>query len=155
MKRLTLILTILIAAASCTLSAADAPKRHGWDNDSDGPLYGNVESVTITRYSLKDSLGVLSRSEIKYKSFYKFSESGDVTEASLYASVGSLFSKYIYKYDTKGNKTEETMYDSAGSLDNKWIYKYDSKGNETEKTEYYGEMQKPGRQAVSTIIYRK
>ena len=50
MKRLTLILTILIAAASCTQLAADAPKRQGWDYDKFGPLYGNVESVTITSY---------------------------------------------------------------------------------------------------------
>ena len=178
MKRLTLILTILVAAASCTLSAADAPKHHGWNDD---PLYGNVESLTITSYSIKDSSGVLSRSKIKEKFCYNFNQSGDVTERAKYnsdgsldykltfkydskgnvteearyTSAGSLLWKYIYKYDTKGNKTELAKYDSAGSLIWKSIYKYDSKGNKTEMTIYDGEMQKPESQDVYTIIFRK
>ena len=133
MKRLTLILTILVAAASCALSAADAPKRHGWNDKRMGSLYGDVESMTITSYSLKDSLGVLSRSKIKSKSCYKFSESGDVTETAEYNSAGSLNHKYIYKYDKKGNKTEEVVYNSDGSLGNKCIYKYDTNGKMTEE----------------------
>ena len=56
MKRLALILTILVAAASCALSAADAPKRQGWRDKTMGPLYGNVDSVTITGYSLRTVL---------------------------------------------------------------------------------------------------
>ena len=155
MKRLTLILTILVAAASCTLSAADAPKRQGWRDKPMGPLYGNVESVTITGYSLKDSFGVLSRSKIKEKICYNFNESGDVTEEAMYNSDGSLSWKAIYKYDTKGNKTEKAKYDSDGSLSRKFIYKYDSRGNITEVTKYYGEMQKPESQDVYTIIFRK
>ena len=133
MKRLTLILTILVAAASCTLSAADAPKRQGWSGD---PLYGNVESVTITEYSLKDSLGVLSRSKIEEKVCYNFNESGDVTEKTEYKSDGSLRWKNTYKYDTKGNNTEDAWYTSAGSLSGKYTFKYDTKGNNTEKAVY-------------------
>jgi YD repeat-containing protein len=128
MKQLALILTILFAAASCALSAADAPKRHGWDNDNLGPLYGNVESVTITSYSLKDSSGVLSRSKIEEKYCYNFNQSGDVTELADYKSDGSLWYKYIYKYDSQGNITEMTDYD--------------------------GEL-RPTSQDVYTIIYRK
>ena len=90
MKRLALILTILVAAASCALSAADAPKRHGWNDKRMGSLYGDVESMTITSYSLKDSSGVLSRSKIKEKFCYNFNQSGDVTERAEYGSDGSL-----------------------------------------------------------------
>ena len=155
MKRLTLILTILIAAASCALSAADAPKRHGWGED--GPLYGNVESVTVTKYSLKDSFGVISRSKINSKSCYKFKESGDVTEEASYKSDGSLSHKFIYKYDKKGNLTEWATYNSDGSLRTKCIYeKYDSKGNRTEETQYDGSsLDRITRHVVYTIIYRK
>ena len=157
MKRLTLILTILVASASCALSAADAPKRHGWRDWMDtpmGPLYGNVESVTVTRYFLKDSSGVLSRSE-SFKLCYNFNESGDVTERVQYNSDGSLRNKKICKYDTKGNKTEEARYASDG-LKHKLTYKYDSQGNITELTECYAYMQIPESHVFTyTIIYRK
>jgi hypothetical protein len=156
MKRLTLILTILVAAASCALSAADAPKRNGWRDWMDRPmepLYGNVESVTVTSYFLKDSSGVLSRSE-SFKLCYNFNESGDVTERVQYTSDGSLYWREIYKYDTKGNKTEAAEYKSDGSLSVKYTYKYDAQGNVTEKTEYVGKM-RPISQVVYTIIYRK
>ena len=139
MKRLALILTILIAAASCALSAADAPKRQGWDYKYKTPLtplYGNVESLTITEYSLKDSLGVLSRSKIEVKNCFNFNESGDVTERAKYNSDGSLNDKFIYKYDKKGNMTEYAWYKSDGSFIHKYIYKYDKKGNMTEIASY-------------------
>ena len=93
MKRLALILTILIAAASCALSAADAPKRQGWDK----PLYGDVESVTITSYFLKDSSGVLSRSKIKEKFCYNFIRNGRWYILPINFSI--IISKfYIFKF---------------------------------------------------------
>ena len=155
MKRLTLILTILIASASCTQLATDAPKRQGWEDKYMGPLYGDVESMTIIEYSLKVSSGVLSRGNIYKKNCFNFNQSGDVTEEAMYDSDGSLIWKSIYKYDSKGNVTERAKYNSDGSFDHKCIYKYDSKGNIAEATEYYGEMQKPKSQTVYTIIYRK
>ena len=139
MKRLALILTILIAAASCALSAADAPKRQGWDYKYKTPLtplYGNVESLTITEYSLKDSLGVLSRSKIEVKNCFNFNESGDVTERAKYNSDGSLNDKFIYKYDKKGNMTEIASYNLFGLLSRERIYEYDKKGNKIKEVWY-------------------
>lgn len=75
MRRIILFLTVLAATASCTLLAADAPKRQGWGGF---PLYGNVKSVTRTEF--KVSSGVVVRDKINSKTSYNFNEAGDVTE---------------------------------------------------------------------------
>ena len=149
MRRIILFLTVLAATASCTLLAADAPKRQGW---SGFPLYGNVKSVTHTE--LKVSSGVVVRDKINSKTSYNFNEAGDVTEEATYMSDGSLKGTVIFKYDAKGNKTEDVRYGSAGSLSGKTTYKYDFQGNVSEITEYDGEMRLVS-QFVFTITYRK
>jgi hypothetical protein len=149
MRRIILFLTVLAATASCTLLAADAPKRQGW---SGFPLYGNVKSVTRTE--LKVSSGVVVRDKINSKTSYNFNEAGDVTEEATYMSDGSLKGTVIFKYDAKGNKTEDVRYGSAGSLSGKTTYKYDFQGNVSEITEYDGEMRLVS-QFVFTITYRK
>lgn len=133
MRRIILFLTVLAATASCTLLAADAPKRQGW---SGFPLYGNVKSVTRTE--LKVSSGVVVRDKIKSKTSYNFNEAGDVTEEATYMSDGSLKGTVIFKYDTKGNLTDEEAYQSNGSFYGKVINKYDSQGNITENAQYFG-----------------
>jgi hypothetical protein len=133
MRRIILFLTVLAATASCTLLAADAPKRQGW---SGFPLYGNVKSVTHTE--LKVSSGVVVRDKINSKTSYNFNEAGDVTEEATYMSDGSLKGTVIFKYDTLRNMIEDALYNSDGSLSQKHIYKYDSKGNRTEWARYYG-----------------
>ena len=136
MKRITLILTILVTIVCCSQLATDTPKRQGWNDAEFGPLYGNIESVTITEYSLKDHFGVLSRSKMEKKVCYNFNESGDVTEEAEYDSV-ELRWKYTYKYDSEGNMTEFAYYHSSNDyLSRKTIYKYDRFESETYNPNY-------------------
>ncbi len=159
MKRAILVaaLATLLVATSCAGSGSDskpakkeAPERKGW---SEGSLYGDVESVTITRYKLSDKLGEVVK-DINAKKVYKFNSNGDVEELSLFdAFSGALDCKY--KYDSQCNKIEEAHYRSDGSLSWKNIYKYDSQGNEIEWAKYEGDIMKPISMEERTIAYRK
>ena len=145
MKRpiLFIALAALLVATSCAGSGSDskpakkeAPERKGW---SGGSLYGDVESVTITRYKLSDKFGeVVKDIDTDYsKEVYKFNSNGDVEEYSEYnAFSGALDCKSLYKYDSQGNMIEEAEYNSDGSLRWKHLDKYDSQGNLIEQAYY-------------------
>ena len=162
MKRLFLLFSITTAALFSSYDLkAEAPERQGWKEDS--PLYGDVESVVMTKYKLEEKSGEVVRGCILdydkyyfndtgdvieyasyrldgsfgYKHIYKYDSSGNMVEEALYNSDGSLFEKGIYKYDSSGNKIEGAGYNSDGSLDEKEIYKYDSSGNMIEEALYY------------------
>ena len=114
MKRLFLLSAIAIIAicsSSCGSSQSgeptrpELPARYGWYGD---PLYGDVESVTISNYQLEVEFGEVVRGDIKSYSKYNFNEAGDVVERAEYNSDGSLCRKEIYKYDYSGNEIEES-----------------------------------------------
>ena len=114
-------------AAETKSQKREAPKRKGWSEGR--PLYGNVESVTITHYKLSGKFGeVVKDIDTDYsKEVYKFNSNGDVEEYSEYnAFSGALDYKYLYKYDSQGNKIELASYNGDGSLKGKSLYKYDS-----------------------------
>ena len=93
-----------------------APEREGW---GDSPLYGNVESVTITNYVLAEKFGEIVKDMIDYKEVYKFNQKGDVIEKADYKSDGSLSGKWLYKYDSQGKLIERAICNSYGSLGSK------------------------------------
>ena len=132
MKRTTLFL-LLVAFAGCLTAypqKKEAPKRQGWNDYHDyGPLYGNVESITITRYELTDKFGEITKEEVREKEFYKFNLKGNVVEQYKYDRVGSQNYKYLNKYDSQGNKIEKASHNADGALYWKTLYKYDSQGN--------------------------
>ena len=109
--------------------------KQGWPICK-GDLYGDVDSVTIIRYSLTDKFGEVVKDGEKNKFVYKFNLRGDVVECNMYID-GLFFSKEFYKYDSQGNLIEVARYDGDGSLDYKRIYKYDSQGNMIEVAKYY------------------
>jgi hypothetical protein len=155
----------------------EPPVRYEWYGV---PLYGDVESVTITKYQLEDKFGEVVRGDIENCEKYYFNEAGDVieyvqynpdgslrekktykydasrnlVEKAYYDSDGSLDNKHTYKYDALGNMIEEASYESDGSLDNKHTYKYDSSGNRIEETIYSGEALVPHSQRVFEITCR-
>ena len=127
-------LVALLVATSCAGSTEQvagqkpkAPERQGWYNEI--PLYGDVESVTITEYRVSEKFGEIVKDKITDKKFYRFNQKGDVVEKADYNSDGSLDWKSLYKYDSQGNLIEEATYNSDGSLNQKELYKYDSQGN--------------------------
>ena len=136
MKHIFLLFSISIAAllSSCDQFKAEVPERQGFEGDI--PLYGDVESVTITEYYLEERFGEVVRGNIHSCSKYYFNTSGDVVECAEYIYDGSLGNKTIYKYDSRGNKIEWADYKSDGSLDRKNTYQYDSRGNIIEKADY-------------------
>ena len=114
-KRLFLLCAISVVAMCSAAASAnpEPPKRQGWDSDL--PLYGNVESVVVTQYKLKEKFGKVVRSKITGYKKYHFNEVGDVIKAE-YNSDGSLREKYIYKYDSAGNMIEKARYKSGGKF---------------------------------------
>ena len=143
MKRSLLLtaLAVLFLAVSCSDSGTNqtekkAPERKVWIG---GPLYGDVESVTITRYRLSDKFGeVVKCIDTDYsKEVYKFNSNGDVEEHSRYNAISrALEEKSLCKYDSQGNRIEEAGYNNYGSLSWKHLYKYDSQGNMIELADY-------------------
>ena len=184
MKRLFFVITLVVICCSCGSSTKgsclkpEPPKRQGWDLFG---LYGDVESVVITSYELKEKFGEVVRGDMESYVRYYFNEAGDVIEVASYDSDGSLDEKNIYKYDSAGNRIEgayydsdgsldwkltckydsagncieEAYYNSNGSLDEKYICKYDSAGNRIEEAAYSGESLIPESQIVYEITYRK
>ena len=65
MKRLFLLVAL---CGSIATTRAQAPERQGWNGGF--PLYGNVESVTITGYELHDKFGEVIRGNVQYKKKY-------------------------------------------------------------------------------------
>ena len=114
MKRLFLLSAIALVAICSnaygssligTPTKPEAPERQGWWEE-DFPLYGDVESVTITTYELKDRFGELIRGNVDSSCKYYFNAAGDVIESAVYNSDGSLNDKTIYEYDSEGNIIE-------------------------------------------------
>ena len=112
-------------------------EKQGWPICK-GDLYGDVDSVTIIRYSLTDKFGEVVKDGEEKKFVYKFNLRGDVVECNMYID-GLFFSKEFYKYDSQSNLIEVARYDGDGSLDYKRLYKYDSQGNMIEVDKYYGD----------------
>ena len=110
-------------------------EKQGWPICK-GDLYGDVDSVTIIRYSLTDKFGEVVKDGEEKKFVYKFNLRGDVVECNMYID-GLFFSKEFYKYDSQSNLIEVARYDGDGSLDYKRLYKYDSQGNMIEVAKYY------------------
>ena len=136
MKRMfiSVALVALLVATSCAGSGSksesdiayktqEAPKRQGWDDYVYGPLYGDVESVTYTKYDIADKFGEIVNGKCLEKAVYKFNLKGDVVEEARYNGDGSLCSKTLYKYDERGNQIEEATYNGDGSLSVKNLYK--------------------------------
>ena len=134
-----------------------APKRQGWSDNT--PLYGDVESVTVSEYNTIELFGVIFLKELHHKDTYKFNSNGDVVEKTSYngnklASItkydpsvnkfeevnynddGSSYIASVATYDFNGNKIEHIWYDSDGTLGLKFLYKYDSNGNNIEVIGY-------------------
>ena len=176
MKRISLytLITLLFVATSCSnsntksnadsaVSKAKAPEREGWycailycdGIVKDPPLYGDVESVEITEYTLKESFGEVITNKIDRKRIYKFNQQGDVFESASYNSDGSLDDKRLSKYDSQGNNIEYAWYNGDGSLDWKFLYKYDSQGNLIEQITYKGDVMTPIEKTEFKITYRK
>ena len=153
MKRLFLLISITIAALFSSYDLkAEAPERQGWEKDF--PLYGDVESVVMTKYKLEEKSGEFVRGGILDYDKYYFNDAGDVIEYASYRLDGSFGYKHIYKYDSSGNMVEEALYNSDGSLSYKHIYKYDSRGNVIEETSYQGKALTPVFLRVYEITYR-
>ncbi len=120
-------------------SKPKAPKRQGWNEiyypnfygvDENYPaLYGDVASVVVTEYRVKDQYGAVVRDNVQCSKKYYFNADGDVIGRDDYSLDGLLTCRYICKYNSSGKLIEMAPYDSNGSLGWKYIYKYDSSGN--------------------------
>jgi hypothetical protein len=67
---------------------------------------------------------------------YKLNEEGRKVEYIVFASQGSVDTRFVYKYDAKGNLIEQQWYAHTGQLGGRLVYTFDEKGNETSQTSY-------------------
>ena len=86
-------------ATALTATAQTAPKRHGWDNET--PLYGNVDSLTITTYDLIVKGAEAVRHKKKVSNTYHFNNRGDVTAVFINDSLSDS-----YTYNQRGDVTQ-------------------------------------------------
>lgn len=135
MKRSILFAAALIAVFGCADSPEvkkDAPERYGWSGHD---LYGNVKSVTITKFYLTSEFGEEIIGDEMLKDVYCFDPShGNVISQNRVDKSGSTVSyrDYTYSYDEKGNCIEQTS-DDNGERRTKYNYVYDSEGNLSEE----------------------
>ena len=79
MKRLFFVITLVVICCSCGSSSKGSslkpehPKRQGWDLFE---LYGDVESVVVTEYELKEKFGEVVRGDMERCERYYFNEAG-------------------------------------------------------------------------------
>lgn len=153
MKRSILFAAALIAVFGCADSPEvkkDAPERYGWSGHD---LYGNVKSVTVTKFYLTSEFGEeiigdemlkdvycfdpshgnvishKSRSTVSYWDYtYTYDEKGNCIEQTTDVN-GERRTKYNYVYDSMSNLIEYSVVDAQGVYRNKVIYTYDSAGN--------------------------
>ena len=114
----------------------EAPKRKGWHEDI--PLYGNINSIEITKSKLKDSFGKVVKDGVENRKIYKFNQRGDVVEGTSFNSDGTIEWKGMYRYDSQGNQIEARAqyYDGGILVVSNSIYKYDSQGHKIEESWY-------------------
>ena len=166
MRRLLLsVLMVLMAGATLSAQRAQAPQRGVW-SDEDGlpPLYGDVDSVVVTTFTLKDVFGEITKVKIDSKFTCTFNSEGDLSSlklynsdetvqglarfdydsnrkvlgSAIYGSNGTLQQKVLMRYDDKGRQSELSTYNSSGELEEKTLYKYDESGKLAEISNYNG-----------------
>ena len=108
MKNLLRILVNTAVTTSCTIAPQEDPNRQGQTQDF--PLYGDVDSVAITRYCYSDLLAMLT---------YHFNKNGDVTKERGKDFDFPMIWEIKYIYDSEGNKIEQTD-DNSFSLGWAW-----------------------------------
>ena len=126
-----------------------APKRIGWDcrgveyenviSDKlyNLPLFGDIESVTITEFDVKMSNGgELVKDQDKRKEEYYFNQNGNVTKFFSYdAFARNIICKIVYEYNSDGKLVKDGCYnydEESWEEPYDWsecFYKYDSSGN--------------------------
>lgn len=145
MKRVFLIIVASLVAFNLTTVLAQSPKtvqRHGFGELF---LYGEVKSLTVKNYKLKDYFGEIKKDGSPKVSVYKFNSRGDCVESNDYYSIGTLRSKMLHKYDSNGDVVESATYDYDGKLTSKSIYRYDDQCPEWKEMMWYesdGSLQK-------------
>ena len=136
---LTAIAVLIISTSAMATTKKEAPKRQYWGYhrindvsvyDIDNPLYGNVESITITRKK---------NGERMIDKIYKFNQKGDVVDYSTRQYDGKMH-RYIYAYDSQGNNTAQLLFFDANDIFSGFpivnFYKYTSQERVIEETRY-------------------
>lgn len=135
MRKLILFAAIALLCTACSNDGSDvkeveAQERFGWT----GPdLYGNVKSVTVNVFGLKQKFDEeIYGDKVYHNVFYFDSSTGNVTEA-IYYDDGKINRRSTYSYDSNGKVLESKFYDENEELCYMWIHAYDSEGNLVEK----------------------
>lgn len=132
------VLAIIAAVIACAetpkqIKKSNAPDRQHWQNE-DAPLYGDVESVTMTHTRGGNSL----------TSIYYFNDEGHVKEIIRKNNETNESIIEAFSYDSYGNEVEHIMPDGGSIITQ---YKYDSFSNIQEKNSYANNV------LLSQVIY--
>lgn len=117
MKRFV-VLMLLTSMFAIGLSAQEsAPKRVGWGENMPN-IVGNVESVTVYEYTVKEVFGKVVKDELQRKIYYRFDAQGNVAERVVqedYLEGGEGYNRTPLNrkasgHDEQGNVVEEIIY---------------------------------------------
>lgn len=120
-----------ITAIATSCASEETAEHKGWSQD--WTLYGDVESVTLTRYDMHEKFGKPVRGEVCSVITYDFNEQGDVIKESGQDNGFPMIWKNTYKYDSNGNMIESVKEDSWSCNKIQNLYVYDSNGKVIKK----------------------
>jgi|GEM_PF-2311205 len=136
-------ISILLSGYSVCATAKKETKNNDVAKDK---LKGDVKSVEITGYKLKNIGGKYQKAGVIFTSSSKYNEQGNILEFITSAIEDSLdgeavkykAAKIIYHYDNEGNLAGKNDYDANGVLDDSSFYKVDAKGSRVDWYTYKG-----------------
>lgn len=134
MKRIVLALLLQLSVVT-TYAQTMPPKRYGWDNISNIPLYGDVCSVECVHGSLDCDTGQFEADRYDYSYTYHFNERGDVSSVIYHVDDGYWRNIVVgnYEYFSNGRVMKESRIegpfsDNSCELIGVCYHQYDSNG---------------------------
>lgn len=120
MRRIILLILLLHISSFSLFAQGDAPERRGWSRDFP-PLYGDVQSVTISEYIAKMESNEIVKEMLLTKEVYTLNKKGNVVGRELQVANRDGIrvcereesERRECRYDAKGNVIQEVLYDSV------------------------------------------
>jgi hypothetical protein len=142
MKKLYLMASAFILsvfANPCNAQRPAAPERDALiDTDYDYALYGDVSSIKVSTYELKDNFGTESKGSLLDSHVIRFDSRGQVSTAKIYFGEG-VSELCTYSYNSQGKITTVDHKEESGSIAGKTIIKYNSNGKKIQHSRYNGD----------------
>lgn len=119
-------MSIGVATAQIQLQVNVSPI--GMSDCQNAQLYGNVESITETKYSVDYSRHTIEKGQWTTSYTTTFTSNGSEKSVTLHNSDGSDVGKTITQFNENGTKRVTTQYTEAGERTTQMLYSYTADG---------------------------